>query len=556
MNSNAIFFVVPYILSCLISCSVAIYAWKRPHVPGAVLFGIVAIGEALATLGFMLELISPTLEGKVFWDAIQWLCGYPLKTALPLFVLQYLNYKPSQQKVYVALLAVIPILFTVLLVTDPYHKMLYPDPQLIASEPFPILTYSFTSTVWAYALYSYVIVFGCLALLLNNAIQPQSLYRSQIAVIAFGISIPMLGTMLTLMGVKFQPQRDITPMTYAIGNLIIAWGLFRYRLFDILPVARDTVVENLIDPVVVMDLQNRVIDLNRSALQRLGKKVSDVIGRPAGEVYDAWPDLVQRFEHVREGKSEIKLQDGENMIDYEVGISPLHNHSGRYIGRVFVVRDITERVQLAENLKELNSELEERVRERTAELAEAYDTTLQGWAKALELRDKETEGHSRRVTEMTVALAKALDLSDEELVHIRRGALLHDIGKMAIPDEILRKEGSLTDAEKAIVAQHPTAAYELLAPIPYLEKALEIPYCHHEHWDGLGYPRKLKGEQIPLSARIFTIVDVWDALQSDRPYRKAWPKEKTIGYMREQAGILFDPSLVPIFINLLEQGKI
>ena len=192
----------------------------------------------------------------------------------------------------------------------------------------------------------------------------------------------------------------------------------------------------------------------------------------------------------------------------------------------------------------------------TTKLEQAYDTTLEGWAKALELRDKETEGHSRRVTELTMMIARALDLPHDELVNIRRGALLHDIGKMAIPDEILRKEGSLTDAEKEIVARHPLIAYELLSPIPYLEHALEIPYCHHEHFDGSGYPRGLKGSQIPLSARVFVIADVWDALLSDRPYRKAWSRKKTIQYMKSQAGAYFDPEILQLFFKLLELGQI
>src|SRR5262249_33636212 len=152
---------------------------------------------------------------------------------------------------------------------------------------------------------------------------------------------------------------------------------------------------------------------------------------------------------------------------------------------------------------------------------EAYDTTLEGWAKALELRDKETEGHSRRVTGTTVAVARAMGFDEESMVHIRRGSILHDIGKMGIPDDILRKDGPLTEAERKIVQKHPSTALDLLKPIAYLEKAREIPYCHHEKWDGSGYPRGLKGEEIPLAARIFAVVDVWDALSSDRPYRSA-----------------------------------
>ncbi|OIQ58502.1 cyclic di-GMP phosphodiesterase response regulator RpfG [Moorella thermoacetica] len=187
------------------------------------------------------------------------------------------------------------------------------------------------------------------------------------------------------------------------------------------------------------------------------------------------------------------------------------------------------------------------------ELVLAYDATIEGWAHALDLRDKETEGHSRRVTEMTLRLARALGMNEEELVHIRRGALLHDIGKMGIPDSILLKPGPLTPAEWEVMRRHPQYAYEMLSPIAYLRPALDIPYCHHEKWDGTGYPRELKGEQIPLAARIFAVVDVWDALSSDRPYRPAWPPEKVRAYLKDEAGKHFDPRVVEVFLKVLQE---
>jgi PAS domain S-box-containing protein len=190
------------------------------------------------------------------------------------------------------------------------------------------------------------------------------------------------------------------------------------------------------------------------------------------------------------------------------------------------------------------------------ELVRAYDTTLQGWANALELRDNETEGHSRRVTDMTVELARKMGFPESDLEHIRRGAQLHDIGKMGIPDRILHKPGPLDEEEWAIMRQHPVSAYRLLKPIEYLNKALDIPYGHHERWDGSGYPQGLKREDIPISARIFAVVDVWDALSSDRPYRIAWPQEKVFGYLQENAGILFDPAVVEAFLELISSGKI
>ncbi|MDQ3704844.1 MAG: HD domain-containing protein [Chloroflexota bacterium] len=185
-----------------------------------------------------------------------------------------------------------------------------------------------------------------------------------------------------------------------------------------------------------------------------------------------------------------------------------------------------------------------------AELARAYDKTLEGWSRALDLRDKETEGHSRRVTEMTVRLAREMGVGEDELVHIQRGALLHDIGKVGIPDSILLKPGPLTEEEWTIMRMHPVHAYELLRPITFLEPALDIPYCHHEKWDGTGYPRGLRGDEIPLAARIFAVADVYDALRSNRPYRSARPRQMVVAYIIEQAGKHFDPNVVEAFLRV------
>jgi len=190
------------------------------------------------------------------------------------------------------------------------------------------------------------------------------------------------------------------------------------------------------------------------------------------------------------------------------------------------------------------------LQQANANLVLAYDTTLEGWSRALDLRDRETEGHTLRVTETTVLLARAMGMSEADIVHVRRGALLHDIGKMGIPDRILLKPGPLTEDEWAEMRRHPALALDLLSPIAYLRPALDIPYCHHERWDGSGYPRGLRGEQIPLAARIFAVVDVWDALRSDRPYRPGWPEERVRRYLRESAGTLFDPAVVDVFLTL------
>jgi response regulator RpfG family c-di-GMP phosphodiesterase len=185
------------------------------------------------------------------------------------------------------------------------------------------------------------------------------------------------------------------------------------------------------------------------------------------------------------------------------------------------------------------------------QLIQAYDATIEGWSRAMDLRDKETEGHTQRVTEMTLKLARAMGMSAEQLIQVKRGALLHDIGKLGIPDHILLKPETLSDEEWIIMRRHPQFAYDMLRPIEYLNRAIAIPYCHHEKWDGSGYPCGLKGEEIPLEARLFAVVDVWDALASDRPYRPALEKQKVLTYIQEKSGTQFDPKVVELFIKLV-----
>jgi putative nucleotidyltransferase with HDIG domain len=194
-----------------------------------------------------------------------------------------------------------------------------------------------------------------------------------------------------------------------------------------------------------------------------------------------------------------------------------------------------------------NTQLFENLQHANTDLILAYNATIEGWSRALDLRDKETEGHTERVADLTVSIAKTMGIKDQGMVHIRRGALLHDIGKMGIPDYILLKPDKLTDEEWVIMRSHPQLARDLLMPIAYLRDALDIPYSHHEKWDGTGYPQGLKGQQIPLTARLFAVVDVWDALTSNRPYRKKWTKKKALAYIHEQRGKHFDPQVVDVF---------
>jgi putative nucleotidyltransferase with HDIG domain len=202
-----------------------------------------------------------------------------------------------------------------------------------------------------------------------------------------------------------------------------------------------------------------------------------------------------------------------------------------------------------------NAQLYEKAQRAITDISRAYDATLEGWSRMLDMRDHDTEEHTHRVTELTIDLASRMGLPESALGHIRRGALLHDIGKMGIPDSILHKSEALTETEWAIMKTHPEKAYQVLSQIDYLAPAMDIPYCHHEKWDGTGYPRGLKGEEIPLSARIFAVVDVYDALTSKRPYRKAWDKEKALNYIQGQSGKYFFPDAVIAFCEMMADDK-
>ncbi len=239
-------------------------------------------------------------------------------------------------------------------------------------------------------------------------------------------------------------------------------------------------------------------------------------------------------------------------------IRGINSGADDFISKPFDLAELTAKIRNIIKLNRFRQIITEKenLKLAHADLQKAYDATLEGWARALELRDAETQGHSMRVTHQTLHLARVMGMSDDDLDHVRRGALLHDIGKMGIPDAILLKKGPLTEDEWVIMRKHPEYAYRLLYPIEYLRPALDIPYCHHEKWDGTGYPRGLGGQDIPLSARVFTVVDVYDALSTDRPYRPAFSLDWIIAYLREREGTQFDPTVLEAFFTIVGRGEL
>lgn len=307
-----------------------------------------------------------------------------------------------------------------------------------------------------------------------------------------------------------------------------------------------TLMDTIPDNIWFKDSAGRFLRANQAQARVLGvSDPLDVLGKTDFDFFSeehARMALSQEISIINGGPAVVNNDELLTYPDKEpawVSVTklPLFDETGKIIGTYGLARDITERKRSEQ------------------ELQNAYEATLEGWAAALELREKETANHSRNVVEMTIRLAQKLNIPADELVHVRRGALLHDIGKMGIPDSILLKPGPLNDDEWTIMRMHPTFAFRLLSHISYLEPSLDIPYRHHERWNGSGYPSGLKGEDIPLPARIFAVVDVWDALSSDRPYRPAWPRESVVNYLKEQSGIQFDPSVVDTFLQMLSNGN-
>ena len=308
-------------------------------------------------------------------------------------------------------------------------------------------------------------------------------------------------------------------------------------------------VEGAMEAIISFDSNSNVTAWNRHAELMFGWSKQEALGKSmVGKMMppETAQYYLQRLEELRADKDflmsrqrgEVEmLRKGGNRFPVDVFLVP--TKIGNDEGVSAVIRDLTD-------IKEAQAQVQ-----RSHKMLErSYDATLRGWSQALDLRDDETEGHTLRVTEATMKLAKVMGVPKTELVDIYRGSLLHDIGKIGIPDSVLLKPGPLTEEEWKIMQRHPVYAREMLKGIPYLRRALDIPYAHHEKWNGTGYPRGLKGKHIPFSARMFSIVDVWDALSSDRPYRKAWPKKEVLEHIRTQSGTHFDPVVVEAFITL------
>jgi PAS domain S-box-containing protein len=341
MDWDTLIYLIPYLISLAISTTVGVFAWRRRDVKGAGAYAGVALSQAFWTLGYTCELLSPGLQGKILWDDLQWLGGVGWFAAFLAFAIEYASYKLPHPRRFWVLVEIVPVAFILLVATNSLHGWIRSEARLVPGEPFSALEYDFTLVVWAWAIYGYAMLLVALRILIARYVRTRGLYRAQLGAILVGTLLPLVGTVLTLTGVTLTFHRDTTPLTFALGNLIVAMGLFRYRLFDLLPIARDTAVESMPDAVLVLDANDRLVDLNPAAQEMIGQQSSQAIGQPADRALAAWPDLVERFRDVREARAEVVVDEDQTHLD--LSISSLYNDCGLFTGRLIVARDITER---------------------------------------------------------------------------------------------------------------------------------------------------------------------------------------------------------------------
>ena len=360
MNARVFIYLIPYLISLAITTGLGAYAWRRKDVTGARTYAWVMVGQSLWILGYIIELLTPTLDGKIFWDDAQFFGGVIWALAFLAFTFQYAGVRLRHPILVWSLLCFLPVLFCVLLLSNPLHGWVRSSSWLVPGDPFDELVYDFTPAVLAWTAYGLGSIFAGLAVLARRYLRPGGAYRAQAVTIIMGTMVPLVGTVLTALGLTVTFHRDTTPFTFAVGSSIVMWGLFRYRLFDVVPAARNYVVESISDAVVILDARNRVVDLNQAAASILDQPREQAIGQSAEIVFTKWMDLLQALRTQEQVEIEITLDVHGQLRYLDVRISPVQTPRGRHVGRLIVIRDISARkraeAQRDESLEALTQE--------------------------------------------------------------------------------------------------------------------------------------------------------------------------------------------------------
>lgn len=458
---------LPLLLSIVLTAGVAAYAWRHHQSPGIKTFMFVTLAELSWSVGYLFELSSPSLAGKLFWDDFQFIGSMFVPFLLMIFAYEYTGQErslPTRTRIW---LAVFPLLFLLLLYTNALHGLVRDGTAHIEQgKPFDALLYDFTPLMWVSFLYGYGTYLAATILFIRNLFRQQRLFRAQTIIIVLGFVFPFLGTLSGLAGFIIFGQRDITPYTFGIANLIYAWGLFRYGLFDIVPIARDAVMENMDDAVIVLDIQSRIVDVNPAALDGLETTAIRVIGLDITQVLVGRPDLIDLFKQDEPLREDViyKSPSGRSYI-LDSFITPLHDQNNKLIGRLLVARDITEQRMAETELRKAHDELELRVQIRTAELEEknaelerftytvSHDlksplVTISGYLGYL--REDIASGNIRRLEKDAERIASAVSRMDvllKDLLELSR------IGRVVNPPQEIPFKELVNEAMRTVHGQ-------------------------------------------------------------------------------------------------------
>lgn len=393
MDSQLNIYLIPYFASLGISIFIAFYALWHRKVGGAFEFFLVSVSQAWWTFGYIFELLSPTIEGKIFWDNLEFLGTVGWAISIFAFSIKYSGRKLAHPRsMWITHFIIISIVL-ILIFTDNYYGYVRVGTKLIPGSPFGELAYDFSPMIYACFFYLSVIVLWGLYNLGIVFVRPSGIYRGQIATIIIGFLIPLTTMALTMLGITISFHRDTSHYAFAISSIIISYGLFHYRLFDIVPIGRSMVIENMAEAVLVVDTQTRLIDLNPAAAKIIGSPASKIIGRPILEVLSKWSDLVEQFIEVQEDHRRIVAKEGDRESHWEFRLLPLYDRKKNLMGRLVIFQDITERKQAEDALRKAHDEMENRVVERTAELGQLNE------AMKLEISERRKIEESLRQSE-------------------------------------------------------------------------------------------------------------------------------------------------------------
>lgn len=507
-----------------------IYVGRHYPKPGTLPMVLALIAMVFWDLGYLFSLGAEGLSIKILWTKFQYL-GFEFVPPLWFLVIWRYTQHEIRNRRSLLLIFFLPLLTILFAWTNQFHGLLWQEAATHGHLGFSVLETGRGPWWFVDTLYSYSLISGGVYLLLRDTIRLPSLYKKQALVLLAGVSVPVAGNLAYLTGLTHHI--DPAPLTFSITGLVFAWGISHYRLFGVVPVARSKLLDEMNLGTLVMDKEGLLLSANPAGCSILGLDQAD-IGEPIEELLLDHPKLLNYLSHRERTQDEVAISTGGETSYFDFKLTPLESEKGHTSGWLAQFYDVTSRVKAEDRLREVTIE------------------TMEALAKTVEVKDAYTREHLDRVEDYSLQLAERLGVPEERREQLRFAAVLHDIGKVRVPDGILNKQDGLTDEEYDKMKTHAEVGQSIVGQVSYLQQAAKIVGQHHERFDGSGYPKGLQGDEITLEARILSVVDAYDAMRSDRPYREALPKEEALRELRENKGTQFDPRVEDEFLKLLE----